>query len=196
MASNITFMQTPADNFYKHVMVDVPPVYMKQIVGKKGKHLKQCCVDFGVNNIWFNMNRHILEIWGPKMNIDKAADHFMKKIDTVRMNIPISELKTHLDLVKREEDMHVSGSVDGVITKDQLKLLIGKNGRHFKRITRDSGVSFIWYNDENNSIDIWGPKDNLSSCIEKLSSWMTKVQKMNSVSMSDKKNINDVEMID
>jgi hypothetical protein len=165
---------------------------MKLIVGKKGKHLKQCCADFGVNNIWFNMNRHILEIWGPKMNIDKAAEYFLKKIDTVRMKIPISELKTHSESVVREDDMYVSGSVDGVITKDHLKLLIGKNGRHFKRITRDSGVSFIWYNDDKNSIDIWGPKNNLSTCIEKLSSWMAKVQEMRIEPMTD---TTDVEMI-
>jgi hypothetical protein len=59
-----------------------------------------------------------------------------------------------------------------VVTKEKMRLLIGKSGRHFKRITKETGVSFIWYNDETNSIDVWGPKDSLAACVQELASWM------------------------
>ena len=172
MTTNILSKTASSDIFYRHVNVDVPPTYMKLIVGKKGKHLKQSCVELGVKNIWFNMKRNILEIWGPRTNLTKAADHFIGKIDIIRKKIPDQELKTFIESFVREEDVFVSGSVDGVVTKEKMRLLIGKSGRHFKRITKETGVSFIWYNDETNSIDVWGPKDSLAACVQELASWM------------------------
>jgi hypothetical protein len=177
MTPNVVTKPMSVDTFYKHVYVDVPPIYMKGIVGKKGKHLKQCCVDFGVNSIWFNMKRNIIEIWGPRTKLQSVADHFKSKMDFVRNKIPDDELNKFSSSLIREEDLFVSGSVDGVITKEQMKLFIGKNGRHLKRITKDTGVSFIWYNDAMNSIDVWGPKDNLGTCVQELATWMNSFHK-------------------
>jgi hypothetical protein len=38
----------------------------------------------------------------------------------------------------------------------QVGLLVGKNGRHFKNITYESGCKYIWYDKERNVIEIWG----------------------------------------
>ena len=35
-------------------------------------------------------------------------------------------------------------------------LLVGKNGRHFKSITYESGCNYIWYDKDRNVIELWG----------------------------------------
>ena len=45
------------------------------------------------------------------------------------------------------------------LDKNKVKEFIGKNGYLFKRITRYSGVKYLWYDNSRNMIEIWGPTD-------------------------------------
>ena len=45
--------------------------------------------------------------------------------------------------------------------KTDVGVLIGTDGRHFNRITQQSGCDYIWYDDNRNVIEVWGPEDKL-----------------------------------
>ena len=72
----------------------------------------------------------------------------------------------------------MSGSLEGVLSKEQVKHLIGKDGKHFKRITKAAGVSFIWYNEDINSVSIWGLEENLQTAISLLYTQIEKVKRI------------------
>ena len=40
-------------------------------------------------------------------------------------------------------------------------MLIGDDGKHFKRITTMAGVQYIWWEDSIKRIEIWGPERKL-----------------------------------
>ena len=43
----------------------------------------------------------------------------------------------------------------------QVGLLVGKNGRHFKKYTAQSGCQYIWYDKDRNVIELWGSEPSL-----------------------------------
>ena len=163
------------NNFYKHVVVDIPHVYMKTVVGKKGTHLKSYCKEYKMNNIWFNMKRNLVEIWGPNEALIQVAGVIQDKIMKVKKRIPAQELSEFQSKIHVPEDVFTSGSLDDTISKDNVKYLIGKNGTNFKKITRLSNVSYIWYNEKTHAVDIWGPSENLQAAIGMLFALITTV---------------------
>lgn len=155
--------------FYKHVVVDIPHPYMKYVVGKKGIHLKSCCKTSGVNSVWFNMNRNIIEIYGPSDSLEMASCYLDKRIQTVRSKVPVKEMEEFKKtIVPYTTDTYINGSLEGALTREEVKYLIGKNGKHFKKFTKDANVSFIWYDDVNHCVFIWGPQENLNDAIKLL----------------------------
>ena len=50
---------------------------------------------------------------------------------------------------------------DTFLEENNVKFLIGKDGGHFKYITRTSGVSFIWYEPNSRVIQIWGLENDI-----------------------------------
>jgi hypothetical protein len=164
--------------FYKHVVVDIPHTYMKTVIGKKGKNLKTCCEN-GVNHAWFNMKRSIIELWGPPESIDTAASNFTDKISVARKLIPEHEIVAFKKENKPDNtDTMISGSLVDALPVERVKFLIGRNGYNFKRVTRESGVSFIWYNETTHAVDIWGPVGNLQKAIDML---FDSIKKTNSI---------------
>lgn len=162
--------------FYKHVIVDIPHVYMKHVVGKKGTLLKHYCKTSGVNKIWYNTNRKIVEIYGPNDKLETAQKMIENKMSIVKKTVSIEDIKNLNNTYT--EDIHVAGSLEGVLTKDEVKHLIGKEGKHFKRITKEANVSFIWYNETDNSVSIWGPQENTQAAITLLFAKIEKVKKL------------------
>jgi hypothetical protein len=160
--------------FYKHVVVDIPHVYMKHVVGKQGKLFKNYCKTTGVNQIWYNTNRKIVEIYGPKDNLENAKKMIETKMNKVKKRVSKDDIEKIN--ITYTEDVHVSGSLEGVLTKEDVKYLIGKDGKHFKRITKLAGVSFIWYNEDENSVSIWGLQENLQTAISLLYAHIEKVK--------------------
>ena len=47
-------------------------------------------------------------------------------------------------------------SLEGWIERSHVKFLIGKSGKNFKEITKDSNISFMWYNERDHSVQLWG----------------------------------------
>lgn len=160
--------------FYKHVVVDIPHVYMKHVVGKQGKLFKSFCKSTGVNKIWYNTNRKIVEIYGPNDKLENAKSVIENKMNNIKKRVSKEDIETVINNYK--EDVHVSGSLEGVLSKEQVKHLIGKDGKHFKRITKVAGVSFIWYNEDNNSVSIWGLEENIQTAISLLYAKIEKVK--------------------
>lgn len=156
--------------FYSHVHVDIPHELMKHVIGKNGKWFKFTCDKCVVSNIWFNKERSLVEIWGPINNLMTAKYAIENRINVIKNRFDYKEVD---DVPKWQKDEYeeislVDLSMDdkfigSAITMEHIKMLIGKFGNGFKKITRDSGCSFIWYNSTNKSIQIWGLKDNISS---------------------------------
>jgi len=42
-----------------------------------------------------------------------------------------------------------------------IPLLIGNDGKHFKRITTMSNTKYIWWNNDTKVIEVWGPENKL-----------------------------------
>lgn len=40
---------------------------------------------------------------------------------------------------------------------DSIAKIIGKNGKHFINITKLTGCQYLWFNEEKQVIEIWGP---------------------------------------
>ena len=55
---------------------------------------------------------------------------------------------------------------------DIAKQVIGRNGCHFKRITQETRVSYIWYDSDQNVIEIWGPFSKMNKSQQYLTSYM------------------------
>lgn len=162
--------------FYKHVVVDIPYPYMKYVVGKKGAHLKQCCTTSGVNSVWFNTKRNIVEIYGPSDKLEKASSFLEKRMEKVRSKVPLTEMEEFKKTMNPCTDTHVSGSLEGALTREEVKYLIGKKGKHFKTFTKEASVSFIWYDDVNHSVVIWGPQENLNTAVQLLFKQIEKIK--------------------
>ena len=159
--------------FYKHVKVDIPYPYMKFVVGKQGNNLKYCCRKSGVNSVWFNVKRNIVEIYGPKDNLNKASAYIEKLIDTVKKGkVPKGDLEEYHKTLSTHQDegetTSVEGSLEGALHRDKVKYLIGRKGIHFKKVTQEAGIDFIWYDDVKHAITLWGPKDRLQGAVSKL----------------------------
>lgn len=180
-------MSLATTTFYKHVVVDIPHSYMKYVVGKNGVYLKKCCSNSGVDSVWFNMKRNVVEIYGPTSNLEKATKYLEHRMQKVRSKVPINELEEYKKTCAVHQDMYVCGSLDGALTREQVKYLIGKKGKNFKTFTKKAGVSFIWYDDAQHNISIWGPQENLSNAVIML---FEEIDKLKSKHMVD----NDVEM--
>ena len=53
--------------------------------------------------------------------------------------------------------------------------IIGKQGRHFIRITEQTRNEYIWYDRDNGRIEIWGPEHCVMRGETALRSWASKV---------------------
>ena len=175
--------------FYKHVIVDIPHIYMKTVVGKKGVNLKNYCKEYKMNNIWFNMNRNLVEIWGPKESLSQVAIAIEERIAKIKKNIPDGELTEFQSKFNVPQDVFTSGTLEGTISKNDVKYLIGRNGINFKKITRLSNVSYIWYNDTTHAIDIWGPQENIQAAVGMLFSLITSLNGQLKKQHQDDKNV-------
>lgn len=185
----------PSSTFYKHVHVDIPYPYMKYVVGKKGTYFKKCKENSGVDSIWYNVKRNIVEIYGPQNKLDSASNMLSKQMERVRKKIPNNELEQFQSTYVKSTDTSIAGSLEGALTKDQVKYLIGKKGKHFKQFTKETNVSFIWYDEENHNVVIWGPQENLEHAIQKLFQQIEKIKSYNNNTINNDI-VNDIEMCD
>ena len=50
--------------------------------------------------------------------------------------------------------------------------IIGRNGKHFKTITKMANVQYIWFNHDKKNIEIWGQEKRLPDAIKLLNIWI------------------------
>lgn len=160
-------MNNAPSSFYIHVPVDVPHVLMKHVIGKNGKWFHLTTQHTGVSGIWFNKTRSIVEIWGPVQHLVCAAYAIQNRINYVKHRFKdcVDDGDTD-DVIQRtwpnDEYFEVPLTTDEYhLDPGLIKHLIGKDGRHFKKITRDSGVSFLWYHAYRNCVQVWGPSTSI-----------------------------------
>lgn len=163
--------------FYSHLIVDIPHDYMKIVVGKQGKNFKNICLKTGVDSIWFNMKRNLIEIWGPSKNLPKAFNALNNNMIKTRRHVPPQELTEYQRTLDIKPDHYYEYSLEGIMKPDEVKYLIGKNGKGFKHITRKANISFLWYREEKNSIQVWGPEENLHKAIDVMVKYIDVVKK-------------------
>jgi hypothetical protein len=65
-------------------------------------------------------------------------------------------------------DCHYTQLPTNGVTDDIMKISIGRNGKVFKAITRQANVNYIWYNKDNNYVEIWGPEKNLPDAYKRV----------------------------
>jgi len=176
-------MNNTPSSFYIHVPVDIPHELMKHVIGKNGKWFHYTIRQAEVSGIWFNKQRSIVEIWGPVNNLVRAAYAIRTRITYVkeRFKSCVTEdgecLESQGDetttTIRREwpndEYAEMPLSTDEYhLGPAFTKHLIGKEGRHFKKLTRNTGVSFLWYSPNKHCVQIWGPKDSMSNAFVQL----------------------------
>lgn len=61
--------------------------------------------------------------------------------------------------------------------QENVGLLIGRQGRHFIRITKETGCFYIFYLSVQNKIEIWGGRDNIVHAIHRIRKLMSNIQK-------------------
>ena len=54
------------------------------------------------------------------------------------------------------------------VSDEIMKISIGRNGKVFKAITRQSNTQYIWYNKEKHFVEIWGPEQNLPDAYKRV----------------------------
>jgi hypothetical protein len=153
--------------FYSHVHVDIPHDLMKHVIGVNGRWFKHMCQKTMVNYIWFNKKRSLVEIWGPIQYLMLANYAVQSRINFIKDRYaptPPSDFTWQKDSYY-ELDLN---NPEHLIEKENVKFLIGKQGSNFKNITRQAGVSFIWYNPQNHNVQIWGLVDDINNAVRLL----------------------------
>ena len=155
--------------FYIHVKVDIPDEYMKHVIGKNGRHFKNIALQTNVSYIWYNKKRSIVEIWGLIDNLSIAAYAVQTRLNYIKEKLLTQEqIDNYSKLLSWPNDEYFEydlNNEENLFNVNYIHLLIGKEGKNFKYITKTSEASFIWYNNYKNCIQIWSPKDNLEKSI-------------------------------
>ena len=170
--------------FYTHVKVNIPHELMKHVIGADGKWFKFVRDKSEVFNIWFNKERNIVEIWGPIANLMQAHYVIQNRINVIKDRFVIDDTCENMtwpadeyhEFNLKEHDSHCDNSV--------VKRLIGVTGQNFKKITRESGVSFIWYNPTHQLIQIWGLQPNINIATDLLVESLHNIMMINDLSQT------------
>lgn len=153
--------------WYENIFVTLPKDVMKHIIGKNGSNFTKLSTKLGLKYIWFNSDTNALTLYGERDKLDTAKAHMYEIIEsTVKRYAP--DLITNVYNSNPIEDVMTNLSLENVIEKEQCKHLIGLNGKNFKKITRDSNIYFMWYDDESHSIKVYGTKYHTLKAVQKV----------------------------
>jgi hypothetical protein len=147
----------------------MPHDLMKHVIGLNGKWFKYTCDKCVVSNIWFNKEKSIVEIWGPIDNLSAANFAIQTRINVIKDRFSFMDEEDDVKMWRNDdyEEMLFNeivindNFIGSQLNINHIRILIGRHGNGFKRITRESGVSFIWYNSVAQSIQIWGYKSDI-----------------------------------
>jgi len=153
--------------WYTNIFVTLPKDVMKHIIGKNGFNFAKFSKKLGLKYIWFNSDTNALTLYGESDKLDVAKMHMYELIElTVKQYAP--DLITNIYNKNPIEDVMTSISLENMIETTKCKYLIGINGRNFNKITRDSNIYFMWYDNTTHSIQFYGTRHNTLKAIEKV----------------------------
>jgi len=172
--------------FYSNIYVDIPELLMKYVIGKKGRCFKEIGEKCNVHYIWYNKKRGIVQIWGPIGNIMSAHYCVLSRIAFVKnqFSLDIPQEENNEQITHWKPDDLFEMELFDKLEECNVKFLIGKKGSFFKNLTKETGVSFIWYNPQNHSLQVWGTKEDFelvkTSILQKISEISTLIHDVNS----------------
>lgn len=147
------------NTFYSNICVDIPEQLMKYVIGKNGRCFKEIGQKCKVHYIWYNKKRSLVQIWGPVSNIMSAHFCVLSRIAFVKHQFTLDLPKHEPPQTVWKPDELFEIELFDKIEESHVKFLIGKNGSFFKNITKQSGASFIWYNPQTHTLQIWGTQE-------------------------------------
>tara|TARA_B100000405_G_scaffold24025_1_gene17658 strand:- start:4511 stop:5104 length:594 start_codon:yes stop_codon:yes gene_type:complete len=149
-------MTTPK-NFYTNIYLRLPAEVIKHIVGKGGQGFVQMSDKLDLDYIWYNQNTNAITLYGECTNLEFAKAQMCEHIEAqVLKHMPSLMLQNKIYNTNPMSEELTNISLRNVIDREHVKHLIGAGGNNFKRVTKATNVYFIWYNEEEHQIKIWG----------------------------------------
>lgn len=106
-----------------------------------------------------------------KFNCDLAHNLIIERIGDIQ-KLPVA-YKDRLNILKsagKEYNVYMGEINVQNLSPDVIKQVIGKNGCYFIQTTINSDLDFIWHNRSSNTIEFWGPYDNIQYAINIINS--------------------------
>lgn len=162
--------------FYQNIYLNLPKDVIKHIVGSKGRNFTEVAAKCKLSSIWYNPDTASIILYGEKKYLEDARVYMYKVIEAyVRRFAPDMIHCTYNGNPLEETSTNLS--LDGLIDQSNCKHVIGRGGQHFKKITRESNVSFIWYLESTNTIQVFGTKYNTIRAIKLLHEHINEVKR-------------------
>ena len=64
----------PPNTFYREIQGIEDKTIMFKIVGKNGKHFKYLTETLGIDYLWWDIKRNVIEVWGPHKKLVSASE--------------------------------------------------------------------------------------------------------------------------
>jgi len=94
---------------------------MKISIGRGGKVFKAITREASVNYIWYNKEKHYIEIWGPESNLQDALKRVFDRIQKIITKVANGEIQ-----LKKYTEKIVNKENEMVDTRPNKKLKIGE----------------------------------------------------------------------
>lgn len=162
-------------SFYKNVYINLPYNTVKHIIGKNGSNFMKMSEKFNLNYIWYNKDTNAITLYGPEEHLDEAVKHVKRTIEGYTKKFS-PEYANNIYNTNTMDETCTHLSLKNVLNNDEVKHLIGFQGYTFKDITRKTNVYFIWYDNQEHEIKIWGTQYHTLNAIKMIHESIEKVQ--------------------
>lgn len=144
-------------NFYKNIYLRLPPEVIKHIVGKGGQGFIKMSEKFDLDYIWYNKDTNAITLYGESTNLEFAKAQVCEFIENIVLkHMPSLVLNSKIYNNNPMSEELTKVSLRNVIDKNDVKHLIGSGGCNFKKITKATGIYFMWYDEAEHLVQIWG----------------------------------------
>ena len=69
---------SPPNTFYREIKGIEDKAVMYKIIGKNGHHFKHLTAKLGIEYLWWDMKRNVVEVWGPHKKLVSASEEIVK----------------------------------------------------------------------------------------------------------------------
>lgn len=157
-------MEKHKNCFYINVPITLKADLVKHVVGKNARNFATISKTTGVDYMWYNYKRRLVTIWGNKTKLQSAEEMLIQIQNEVCRKFQDNN-NSASDGFVWENDIEYNFPLDDIIKRDDIQHLIGRNGYHFKEITKSSSICYMWYDDEKHCIKMWGLLDDIRVAI-------------------------------